>query len=281
MGTPDDRTKSDTDPRTMNIRVSRSTLAAVALAALAGCAPNPAPAPAAKPAALTGERILQQMHDRYAASWYKTLTFVQKTTVAPSQGGPARVATYYESMAIPGRLRIDIDLQRGNGQLFAHDSQYVVVNNTVRRTLAGRNPLQVLGYDVYGQPVERTVAILRALGFPMMPVREDTWQDRKVWVVGGGPDDMRSSQFWIDQERLVFVRLLQPAPADPTKTFEARFDGYIPVGRAWIAPVVRELVDGKQTLLEEYDDIRTDRTLSDALFDPTRWASAPHWARSR
>jgi hypothetical protein len=284
MGTPDDRTKSDIDPRTMHTRVSRSTSTAVALAALAalaGCARNPAPATPAAPAVMTGERVLQMMHDRYASTWYKTLTFVQKTTVAPAQGGPARVATYYESMAIPGRLRIDTDIERGSGQLFANDSQYVVVSNAVRRSVPGHNALQVIGFDVYAQPVERTLGILRELGFPSTPVRSGSWQEREVWIVGGGPNDQHSSQRSNDKERLVFVRLLQPAPVDTTKTFEARFEGYIPVGRAWVAPVVRVFVDGKQTLLEEYDNIRTDRTLSDALFDPKRWAAAPHWARPK
>lgn len=231
---------------------------------------------------MTGERVLRAMHDKYASTWYKTLTFAQKTTITPAQGGPDRVTTYYESMAIPGRLRIDTDLPRGSGTLFANDSQYVVVSNSVRRAAAGYNVLQVLGFDVYAQPVEKTVAMLSTLGLPLSPVREGTWQDRKVWIVGGREGDNHASQFWVDQERLVFVRLLQPSPADSTKTFEARFEAYQPVPRGgWIAPVVRAYVDGRQTLLEEYIDIRTDRTLSDALFDPKKWATAPHWARSK
>lgn len=265
----------------MTIRLSRATRSTLAALSLGACAKAPAPSAPPTPAAMTGERLLRAMHDRYANTWYKTLTFVQKTTVAPPQGGPDRISTYYESMAIPGRLRIDTDLPRGGGTLFANDSQYVVVNNTVRRTAPGYNVLQVLGFDVYGQPVERTVAMLGALRLPLSPVREGTWQDRKVWIVGARDGDLRSSQFWVDQERLVFVRLLQPSPADSMKTFEARFEGYQPVDRAWIAPVVRAFVDGKQTLLEEYTDIRTDRPLNEALFDPKRWATAPHWARGR
>jgi hypothetical protein len=259
-------------------RLARLTLL---VATVAGACARPAPSARATPAAMTGEGVVRAMRDRYASTWYKTLTFVQKTTQMPPQGGPPRVSTYYESMASPGRLRIDTDIDRGSGQLFANDSQYIVVSNAVRRAVPGHNVLQVVGFDVYTQPVEKTVAILRELGFPTMPVRESTWQNRPVWVIGGGPTDLHSNQLWFDKERLVFVRLLQPLPTDTTKTFEARFDEYVPAGHAWVAPVVRIYNDGKLSVLEEYANIRTDRTLSEALFDPKRWATAPHWAKSR
>ena len=43
------------------------------------------------------------MHDAYAGKWYKTLSFVQKTSYPD-----ARVETWYEAAEIPGKLRIDV-----------------------------------------------------------------------------------------------------------------------------------------------------------------------------
>jgi hypothetical protein len=262
----------------------RAALAAALLAGVTGCARR-APAPVSAPVVsriTSGETLLAAMHDRYAGKWYRTLTFVQRTTQVPPQGGPDRVSTWHETMMLPGRLRIDTDLKAGNGTLYANDSQYVVVNNARRRAVAGHNPLLVLGFDVYGQPPARTAELLRDLGFPMTPVREGTWQDRPVWVVGGrGASDLHSPQIWVDKERLLFVRLLQPFVGDTTKTQDVRFGNYVPAAGGWVAATVEALVDGKRVLLEEYDDIRTDRTVSETLFDPTKWGTAPHWAKAR
>ena len=192
----------------------------------------------------------------------------------PATGGPERRSTWYEAVQAPGRLRIDTDSTLRSGQLFANDSQYVVLNGQVRRAAAGHNVLQVLAFDVYAQPVARTAAVLRGLGFPNTPVRQDTWQGRPVWVVGGRAGDLHSHQYWVDRERLVFVRLLQPFPGDTTRTFDVRFNKYRPLGDGWIAPEVEALVDGKRTLFEEYFDVRDNPRLPDGLFDPRAWSSA-------
>lgn len=267
--------------------ITSRTTRLVAVALLTACA-RATPAPATKPAAAritSGETLLAAMHDRYAGKWYRTLTFVQRTTQTPPQGGPDRVSTWYETMSLPGKLRIDQDLKGGVGTLYANDSQYVFLNNTRRRAVAGHNPLLVLGFDVYGQPAARSAELLRELGFPMTPLREGTWQDRPVWIVGGADaSDVHSAQLWIDKERLLFVRLLQPFPGDPTKTQDIRFDDYVPIGgptapQGWVATRVEAFVDGKRVLLEQYEDVRTDRVVSPDLFEPTKWGTAPHWAK--
>jgi hypothetical protein len=151
----------------------------------------------------------------------------------------------------------------------------VIVSGALRRGVPGHNPLLVLGFDVYGQPPERTSAILRELGFPGGPVREDTWDGRPVWVVGGAPGDLHTHQYWIDRERMVFVRLLQPFPGDTAQTFDVRFNKYRPLGGGWIAPEVEALVGGERTLYEEYFDVRENPRLDDAMFDPRAWTRAP------
>jgi hypothetical protein len=253
-----------------NVRPLRRLASLAASAALlAACAGAPK-APTVPP---NGDAVLRAMHDRYAGKWYRTLTFGQHTIQAPP-GGAERRATWWEAMSIPGRLRIETDSTGRNGRLYARDSQFVILNGALRGSAAGHNPLLVLGFDVYGQPVERTAAVLRELGFPTGPVRADTWDDRPVWVVGGAPGDLHSHQYWIDRERLVFVRLLQPLPGDTAKTYDVHFSKYRPLGDAWIAPEVEALVDGKRTLYEEYFDIRDNPRLPEALFDPRAWSSA-------
>jgi len=266
------------------VRAAARTLTAACVAMLAACTRPPAtttprPAPAAAPT--SAESLLEAMRARYAGRWYRTATFVQRTLLVDPRDGSERRQTWYEAMALPGRLRIDRDSTLRTGTLFANDSQYVVLNGTVRRAVPGHNVLLVLGFDVYGQPAARTAAVLAGLGFPAGPVRADRWQGRPVWVVGGAPGDERSPQYWVDQERLVFARMVQPDPANPSQAYDVRFDQYRPLGGGWIATRVEAYTGGRRTLLEEYEDVRADVTLDPALFDARQWTQARHWSRSR
>ncbi len=263
------------------VRGALGPIAGALAVAAAGCARPPVitarTLPVAAPA--TAEGLLEAMRARYAGRWYRTATFVQRTLLVDPRDGSERRQTWYEAMALPGRLRIDLDSTLRSGRVFANDSQYVVIGGALRRAVPGHNPLFVLGFDVYGQPAARTAAVLRGLGFPAGPVRADTWQGRAAWVVGGAPGDERSPQYWVDQERLVFVRLVQPDPANPAQAFDARFEQYRPLGGGWIAERVQAFTGGRRTLLEEYDDVRADVELDGALFDARRWGEARHWLR--
>ena len=259
-------------------RAALALLAAALLVACAGGRPATLPVP---PRPATGEALLEAMRARHADGWYRTLTFTQRTVQVPPSGGPERRGVWHEAIAIPGRLRIDLDSTLRTGTVFANDSQYVVRDGALRAALPGHNVLLVLGFDVYAQPAARTAAVLRSLGLPMGPVRDDVWQGRPVWVVGGAPGDLRTPQFWIDRERLVFVRLLQPFAGDTSRTFEVRFNRYQPLAGGWIAPEVEVFVGGVRTLFEEYEDMRAGVALDPALFDARRYTAARHWLQRR
>lgn len=218
----------------------------------------------------SGEDVIRAMHDRYAGKWYTTLDFVQYNT-ATRPDGSVEHSTWHEYARIPGRLRIDFaPADSGNGLLFAHDTEYVRQADTLTHVEALIHPLMVLGFDVYAQPVATTIAKLQTLGIDLSQVHEDSWEGRPVYVVGARPGDLRTRQFWIERERLVFVRMLEPGRRDTTRTTETRFESYRAVGPAWVSPRVEFLVDGRQVWLEEYDAITTGRWLADSLFAPPR-----------
>jgi hypothetical protein len=227
----------------------------------------------------TGAQVVAAMRDRYAGRWYATLTFKQKTSrLLPN--GTWSVQTWYEAMRLPGRLRIDFDpVSGGNGVLYARDSQYVASNGRVLRAEPGINDLLLLGFDVYGNPTARMVALLRRQGFDLSRVHMDSFDGRPMIVVGALAGDTRRKQFWVDADRLVFVRLLEPSPVDSLKTQDIRFVNYERRGDAWLAPRVELYNDGKLVFYEDYADVHTDVPLDDALFDPARWKTAKHWVR--
>jgi outer membrane lipoprotein-sorting protein len=222
------------------------------------------------------EDLIRAMHDRYSKSWYKTLTFVQKTTNY-EKDGTSKSEIWYEAASLPGRLRIDFDpVKDGNGILFANDTLYSFKSGKLDKSQPLIHPLMVLGFDVYAMPVAETVAKLKQLKFDLSLMHEDTWQGRPVYVVGAKQGDLRSNQFWIDKEHLYFVRMIKPTGKDGALTQEIQFNKYERAGGGWVAPEVVFLIDGQRVTLEEYTEIRADVKLDSKLFDPQQWTTT-HW----
>src|ERR1700716_883439 len=82
----------------------------------------------------TTEDLVQAMQKKYAKSWYKTATFVQKTTNY-EKDGTTKVETWYEALSVPGSLRIDFTPTKdGNGILFTNSQIYVFKSGKVDST---------------------------------------------------------------------------------------------------------------------------------------------------
>lgn len=215
-----------------------------------------------------GEAIVRAMHDKYGKTWYRTLSFTQKSTIRTSADTMV-VETWKERAKMPSRLRIDIERATGNlAVVYARDSVFVWRGDSTLRRAASRNILLIIGFDVYAQPPESTLAVLRSEHFPMTPVREDSWQGRPVYIIGGAAGDLHSRQLWIDKERLLFVRGIQPDDRDSTRTLDFRFDGYAQVPGGWLSELVSIYADGKLVQKEEYSDVRTNDPIDDQIFVP-------------
>ena len=206
------RTKAKLPHRDGRVAVASLVLCFGAVA----CAHSPAVTTSSPAAVAQGRRtdptsgsdVIRAMHDKYAAVWYKTLTFSQTTTITLPNGGTL-VQQWLEAGKFPGRLRIDTDTGGRGGVIYAGDTVYRFANGKLAAANADMNELLILGFDVYTQPVERTVEILRRRGVDMSKVSRDTWENRPVFIVGAVSGDSTSKQFWIDAERLLFVRLLE------------------------------------------------------------------------
>jgi outer membrane lipoprotein-sorting protein len=222
------------------------------------------------------DELVAAMQKKYAKSWYKTATFVQKTTNIDKDGN-RKVETWYEAMSLPGSLRIDFTPTKdGNGILFTNSQIYVFKDGKVDSNRQFVHPLMVLGFDVYGMPQADVMEKLKGLKFDLSIFREDTWQGRPVYVVGAKAGDAHSAQFWIDKKNLYFVRMIRPAGRDGTQTQETQFNKYVKLGGGWMSPEVVFLVDNKVVTIEEYSDLRANVRLPDKLFDPQSFATV-HW----
>ncbi|HYL62832.1 MAG TPA: hypothetical protein VE077_09435 [Candidatus Methylomirabilis sp.] len=225
-----------------------------------------------------GAALLAQMYDRYKNNWYDTLTFKQKSTTHKPDGADSS-EIWYEAALLPGKLRIDKgDLNAGNGLLVADGKLTTFENGKEASSRAFVHMLLVLGFDVYRQPVETTIAQVKGEGFDLTKLHEDTWEGQPVYVVGADKGDLNSKQFWIEKKRLLFVRLLQPSTNDKTKISESRFLDYRKLSSGWVAARVEFYFDGKNVFSEEYSEIQENLKLDPAVFDPAQFSSK-HWEK--
>lgn len=232
----------------------------------------------------SGAEVFQRMHDAYAGKWYKSLTFVQKTTQR-RQNGTDTVSTWYESLRQNGnatQLRIDIgDPSAGNGVLYTADSLWGVRGGKLTRASAGGNEFLPLIEGVYFNPVTQTIHELDSTKIDMSRVTEGRYDGRRVWIIGtASASDTTSPQIWVDVERNVAVRaILSPAPNVPV--FDIHLDGYVPIERAWLATKITMTVGGVPRQTEEYRDWKVNTDLPNGLFDVATWSTTPHWAAKK
>jgi hypothetical protein len=225
-----------------------------------------------------GEDLLRAMHDRYKDSWYQTLTFKQKSTTYKPDGSSS-AETWYEAASIPGKLRIDIGPPAaGKGYLFIDGDLIVIKDNKVADTRHSVNMLLVLGFDVYRQDPQITAKIVSEEGYDLSKIHEDTWEGKPAYVVGAVKGDLKSKQFWVEKNSLLFLREIEPARKDAEKTEDIRFIHYGPLAGAWIAAGVEVYSEGRKVFSEDYSEIQANVKLDPDTFDAQKFATT-HWEK--
>ncbi len=225
-----------------------------------------------------GHSVVTAMHARYEKSWYDTTTFTQKSTTY-NEDGTTKVETWYEAASLPGRLRIDFGPPSdGNGAILADGKGIFFTNGKQTGTRPLLNLLLVLGFDVYKQSPDTTIAQLKSEGIDVTKFHEDTWKGEPVYVVGAEQGDLKSTQFWVEKNRLLFMRLIQPNRQVEKSKDDIRFTDYRQMPKGYIAARVEVYNGEKMVFSEEYSDIRTDVKLKPDIFDPAQFSTA-HWEK--
>jgi hypothetical protein len=252
----------------------RSSLAALALLTGACASRGPAvPASPREPVITTGRELLDAMHARYDGRWLRTLSFLQNNTLY-SAGGGEQKTQWLEHLAVPGKLRIDyLPLANHSGVLYEGGQVHVFDNRKRVQSQRGVNPLLLLGFDVYAQPVDASARTLDSLGFDLGMMRVADWKGRRTIVIGAAVGDTTTNQFWVDAERLLFVRLIQKNAAG-TVISEQRFDRYTDFDGHPVAIEVLMFRNGRLYFKEEYTDVRVNQPIPAEVFDPARWVGA-------
>lgn len=220
--------------------------------------------------------LVERMHRAYDGRWFRTLTFVQRTSFT-NPDGTTRDQTWYEALRVPSTLRIDVaPLDSGNGVLFTADSTYRIRRGQLARADARPNPFLPFVAAPYTQAPAVTLAQIAREGYDTTRIRSAEWRGRPAYVVGGAEGDSLAPQFWVDRDRLVVVRLLPPAQNG--QRLDIHLDGWKQYGASWISTEIDIRAEGRSVQREVYEDVAVDVELDPALFDPARWTSARHWA---
>ena len=130
----------------------------------------------------SGEELIEMMHKKYAGKWYKNLTFKQET-IFYTADTVRQTQTWHEALSFPGLLHVKFgDPAEGNGMFFAEDSQYVFQKGQFVQKRRLLHPLLILGFDVYFQSAEKSIAQLKELKFDLSVIDKTTWQGREVYM---------------------------------------------------------------------------------------------------
>lgn len=228
------------------------------LALLLAAGPQPAPH--------DGADVIRMMHDRYANTRFRTLTFTQKTI-----RGDGSVQTWYEAEQLPGKLRIDVaPTDSMNTLLFRSDSLYVIRGGKIARAQPLVHALLIMLADVFVSPPEQSIARIQDQGFDLTKLREDTWNGRPIYVIGAPAGDTLTNQLWIDKERLYLVRMIEGGEHHQ----DTQVPRYVQVGGGWSEAEVDFYVGGKLRQREEYSDLHPNAELDPALFLPEPYTPA-------
>ena len=203
------------------------------------------------------------MHDRYAGKWYHTFTFTQTTQMYRNDSLRA-TQTWHEFIRFPDRFRMDFGpADSGNAVIFRGDSAYRYRNGRMMPTIINNNEglIFLLG-GMFFYPFDQTCQILSdSLHFDLTQTREDNWKNRPVYVIG----KEGANQLWIDEQNLYLVRMIRS-----DNQMDARFEDWQPFGGGFCETKCQFYINGKLIQSETYYDCKTDITLEDRIFDPSK-----------
>lgn len=232
----------------------------------AACQPVPVGGGAPAPEAI---RSAADIMSRVAAAHPgapRTAVFTLVNTVTLSSGD----ITQRQRVIVqaPGAMRIDnLPLSGRSGAIYS-DGRAISFSGGRRVAAASeRNPLLLLGFAVFHQPVDASIASLSALGVRTSVLREDTFGGEPVWVIGAAPGDTTSTQVWIEARRWIPVRVIQSVRSG-TRTIvsDTRFSGHA-APAATIPRTIDVSRDGRRALHGIVEGLQVGITVPPAAFD--------------
>lgn len=210
----------------------------------------------------SSEDLISEMQKTYHKTWFKHLTFTQKTTFY-RDGKISGEQTWLEAMSLPGRLHIKFGSKSGkSGMLFSDGFEYRYRDGKISSSEQKYNPLLFLGFDVYGQAPKKSLSGLKSLGFDLAKM----YQTDEFYVVGTDKKNLQASQFWVNKKHLYVTRVITNN-TERAFIMDAKFNKYERLSGGWIAPEVEIFINGSLYMKEEYSEMHTPNELDQSIFN--------------
>lgn len=223
-----------------------------------------------------GEALLRRINAAHKATWFTTLTFVQKSSW-PDGSRPEE--TWYESMDRPGKLRLD--MERGGtifqSVIFRNDSLYAIAGGQARPGRPLVHALLVLLHDIHVGDIDAAIAKLRGEHFDLSKTHTGTWQGAPVTIVGAEAGDSTTNQFWIDTNWMVVVRVIESGPGGVQQ--DIHVGGFTDTGHGLVESDIRFHANGTFAMHEKYTQIKTGMAVPASVFDPAS-GELPAWVQA-
>jgi hypothetical protein len=220
-----------------------------------------------------GRDVIRAMHARYENRWFERLTIVQEVVFCDADGETTRTETWREILKLPGNVRSNIgNAESGNFEIYTAGTFYIFREGKLAHRLRSIHPVLLLGFDVYVQDPGSTLAALEDSGYRLDLVHRTDLEDRSVYVVGARAGDLESDQFWIDEDRLVLVRVLRKTPSGSMMDIELK--GYRALDGGWVATELVFKRDGALAFKENYVEVGVPETVDPSVFE-IRTPTAP------
>lgn len=219
-----------------------------------------------------GAEVIRAMHNNWKGKWYENIAFEQKALFY-KDGKVVRSEVWQEVLNSPGNLHIRFNgFGSGDGAIFSRDSVFQFKGGVLQTKRPDVNFLALLGFDVYFYEPGATMSRLKELGFDLGKSYRTSFKARDVLVVGAErPDDLSSSQFWVDMERMMVLRAVKNTG---NVVRDVHFNNYRRIRGNWVATEM-VFTDGRDTVFsEEYYNISFPKKVSGAVFDPAGFAAA-------
>ncbi len=220
-----------------------------------------------------GNRLIHAIYNKHKDVASKYITFDQKTIFYDTLGKVTKDEYWYEAISRPGKLHFRFgDFSTGNGFMYNDGHLYFMKDHVISNEKVDKfNEWTVLCHDVYVQPPEKTIDIVKnKFNINLNLIHEETWENRAIYVVGAKAGDLNSEQFWVDKERLYMVRNI--SLRDDGRLADIRYVNYKKYGNEWIEGGLIVLYDGKLYLEEFYENTKTHVNLDKALFKPENFS---------
>ncbi len=201
-----------------------------------------------------GEVYLKQVHERFYQAPCKVYSFSQKNFHYRNDS-LVNTSVWHEAIEFPDKFRIHFgNVADGNYVLFKNDSVYNYRGARFLKSRADSNSLLLILGGMFYRSFEEALLRLKNAGYKTDVLSEQTWNARKVFVIGAEQDDLSSNQIWFDKETWKVLRIIEKGNAN--NSMDMRFESY----QAWCKGQVETKVafyrNGKLEQVEEYYDLK-------------------------